>query len=124
MKSYIKFLLFVLLFIGFVFPSCSDDDYECNCPELIGEFFDIETVDLKNFSLRENGTKQPIEDINTAIDWDQYVMRGEFGVSFFGYNESTPGFNFSLMPAAYGCSCIGNGSVSYTHLTLPTILLV
>lgn len=107
MKTYLKFILFLLLFVGFVFPGC--DPVDCNCPDIIGAFFDIESLEVQNVRVNNDGSRDEIHNANIEVDWQQYILRGDFGVSFFGNNQPRPNFGFSLMPTAYGCSCIENG---------------
>ncbi len=113
MKPILKFFLFLILFVGFVLPGCDKDNgVDCNCPDIIGDYFDIESVALHNFRILDNGSRDEIHNENIEVEWDDYFIQTEFGVSYFGDITAPPSrsLDFSLMPAAYGCSCIGNGS--------------
>ena len=110
MKPFFKLSLFFLLFVGFTIPACKDDiGVDCNCPDIEGAYFDIDEVELKNIRIKENGFIEQVHNPAIEVDWDQYILNGEFGVSFFGYNDTSPKFDFSLIPSAYGCSCLGSG---------------
>ena len=109
MKKCIKFLLFLILFVGFVLPGCDPLEDDCNCPELLGDFFDIESLALRNFQVDGNGNEAAIDPM-IGVDWDDYILRGTFGVTFFGAIDPVPDYNFSLMSSAYSCSCLDNGT--------------
>lgn len=98
MKYTKSFILTLALTIGFVWPGC--DPIDCNCPDIDGQYFDIQGMAAENCCS------------NDVLPWQDYRLFLNFEVDYFG--EATPiedsNFNpFSLMPSAWACSCIFNG---------------
>ena len=101
--KYLKITALTLfLSIGFVFPSCEDID--CNCPDILGNFFDIQGINTENCC-------GPNANSGGLIDWEDYRLNLNFDVDYYGWEpEERTGFpNLSLMPSAYACSCAYDG---------------
>jgi len=95
-----KTLLFTLLLtVGFTFQNC------CNCPDILGYFFDIKDMKIINQD------SQGLFINNDQIPYDDFgFLTLLFEVDYIAYEEvERAGTTFSSMNAAYGCDCLANG---------------
>ena len=104
MKKAKVLLLTILLTVGFSFQNCS---IRCNCPVFEGEFFDIQGMDIVNYT---TSSGDEIEE-NEVVEFPFYgSMTLLFDVDYVASNcRHNNSGGFSLMSSAYACSCLDNG---------------
>lgn len=125
MKSLKTTLLTLLLFIGFIVPSCNKEDHQslpCSCEEF--QYFDVEGILLTQYPLDPSGEK--------TLNANDTLQFEELGHTILKYEASfhasaLPGFDwsFSLMNTANACSCAGGskGSKKEKLISLSIITL-
>ncbi len=114
--KYKTIALTFLLAIGFSisFQNCDiDDETSCNCPTLLGEYFDIQEIELEHY-VRVGDCCQIEVQSGESVAFDDYNnITLQFLVDYHSSIEETPEphqhWNFSLMNSALACTCIENG---------------
>jgi len=101
-------VLTLFLVVGISFQNCTDDPI-CSCPEVL-DFFDIQDMDVINIKEEEPNRRSTIVS-GDIIDFNEYgFLNLSFDVDFIAMQESRWS-NFSLIPSAFACSCLGDGSL-------------
>lgn len=108
MKIKTAFLVLILA-IGFSFGNCIFVD-PCDCPPFLGDFFNIQGIDLSNYKKRGDCCADKMAE-NEQVAFGQYHgMVVDFEVEYHSSNDTPPIEDaFSLIPSAWACSCLDNG---------------
>lgn len=120
-------LLTIALAIGFSFQNCdqSDDFGDCICPPIIGNYFDINGILVKN--LRGNGgcCGRIIKE-NDEVKLSEYdALYLECIVDFYGNNcNKNKSRGFSLMNSALACSCQWDGELGSQEEKLNSLTIL
>ena len=101
----------MILFLGFTFQNCNkeEDNIDCGCPPLKGEYFDINGIEIINYKKRGDCCADKM-DINTSVELDKYYFSINYLVDYLSYQRNNY-WNFSTINSAYACSCIFNGEL-------------
>ncbi len=98
----LKFLfLTIILTIGFIFPSCKDDPFNCGCPA--PTFFDTEGLEISTYRDFENSEKITAADSVSLAELDMIYI--DYLVTYHTSITSQNDWSFSLMNTANACSC-------------------
>lgn len=107
--NYLKRLVLTIVLASgvlFAFESCV---FNCNCPDVEGEFFDVQGISLRNYSQASTTC------CDAPVNWEDYVFSMDLEVSFYGETEKQqqPYFKaLELMPSAKAltqCDCLEEG---------------
>ena len=102
MKNIKLLILTLILSIGFIFPSCGDDDYiDCGCPA--PRFFDMEGMDITLY--QDFGSIVKIPDADTVALTELEMIYIDYLVSYHTSITPKNDWSFSLMNTANACSC-------------------
>ncbi len=103
-------ILTLLLVIGIAFPSCDiDDDINCSCPPIEGEYFRITDLNLLNYTTDVQSSNAVLMATNEKSTIDKYFMILEIDPEFYSHKKQNRRWGFSFMNSALACSCIDNG---------------
>lgn len=103
-------LLTIILAIGVALPTCQvEDDLNCSCPPVLGEYFDIQGFELFNYKKRDGASIAMITENESISFSDFHGMLIQYEAEYHSYNCTQKGWNFSLINSALACSCIENG---------------
>ena len=111
MKFSLKTLLLTtLLAVGFSFQNCTDDDVNCNCPAILGEFFDIQGLMVDNYKAGPNILGTLLTE-NETLQYEDYEgLQLQYQVEYVATNcNEKKSWGFSFMNSALACSCVEDG---------------
>ena len=102
-------VLTILLAIGFSFQNCSSDVI-CSCPDIAGEFFDIQGLMVDSYGMGPNINGALLTE-NDTLKFEEYAgLQLQYQVEYVTSNCSgSKSWGFSLMNSALACSCLENG---------------
>ncbi len=105
-STFLKIAFTLILAIGFILPSCNNDDgIDCDCPT-VNQYFDIGGLDV--LLSEENGI-----DNSAAYRWSDLLGTLDYDVTYYGNLKKKKKHTFftsiSLIPTASACSCLWNG---------------
>lgn len=109
MRDLRQFFLVIILFVGFNFQNCGDEEgYRCECGTV--PFFDVNGFELAHYSA---GIYYTEKISNDSISFNNYrFTKLDYTVDYLSCRRNeTDVFDigFTTMSAAYGCSCLASG---------------
>ncbi len=113
-----KILLALILIIGINFQNCSP--FNCDCPPVDYEYFDINGIDMRITKRTENGIENVSEDEVVNFS-DLYYIELFYNIDYISHNTYP---KFSLINSAFACSCADNGYKGSKNEKLDRITII
>jgi hypothetical protein len=102
--------LTAIMVSGFAFQNCNPFEVDCNCPPFLGDYFDIQGIELINYKKRGECCVDKILGNEEVKFSDYHGLTIDCVVEYHtsNCNRNKP-WGFSIINSALACSCLENG---------------